>query len=288
VVVVDTLLGNLSPMLQMIVRENIDLRLDLGTLGACVKVDPSQLEQVVVNLVVNASDAMPAGGTLTVETRRIAGEDCPDGCAQLTVTDTGVGMDEATLARVFEPFYTTKGESGTGLGLATVYGIVKQSGGRVTCESRPGAGSSFRVELPLVLEFADHIIARAPASGGGGESVLVVEDHEAVRRMMAVILEREGYTVETAATGDEALALVRAGREFDLVVTDMVIPGMNGRQVADAIRLLSPKTEIVFVSGYVDDPTSSAAVVNFVPKPFLPAALAAKIRDVLDSRAQLH
>jgi PAS domain S-box-containing protein len=287
VVVVDTLLSNLSPMLHMIVRESIDVRLDLRTLGSCVKVDPSQLEQVVVNLVVNASDAMPAGGTLTVRTQRIAGENGSKGWARLTVTDTGVGMDEATLARVFEPFFTTKGESGTGLGLATVYGIVKQSGGRITCESRPGAGSSFHVELPLVPELADHIVARAPASCGGGESVLVVEDHEGVRRMMAVTLERDGYKVETAATGDEALALVRAGREFDIVVADMVMPGMNGRQMADAIRLLSPKTEIVFVSGYVDDPTSSAAVVNFVPKPFLPAALAAKIRDVLDSRAQL-
>ena len=288
VVVLDTLLRNLSAMLQMIVREKIDLRMDLHALGACVKVDPNQLEQVVVNLVVNASDAMPSGGTLTVRTHRATGEDGATGWARLTVEDTGVGMDDTTRARAFEPFFTTKGEAGTGLGLATVYGIVKQSGGRVTCESRPGAGSRFHVELPLVPGVADHIVMPPPSTTGGAESVLVVEDHEAVRRLMAVTLERDGYKVETAATGDEALALVRAGRPFDVVVADMVMPGMNGRQMADAIRQLSPKTEIVFVSGFMDDPTSSAAVVNFVAKPFLPATLAGKIRAVLDSRAHLQ
>jgi PAS domain S-box-containing protein len=288
VVVLDTLLRDLNPMLQMIVREKIDLRFDLHALGACVKVDPNQLEQVVVNLVVNASDAMPSGGTLTVQTRRVAGDYATSESARLTVEDTGVGMDEATRARVFEPFFTTKGESGTGLGLATVYGIVKQSGGRVSCESRPGAGSRFHVELPVVPDVADHIVTPPPSATGGGESVLVVEDHEAVRRLIAVTLERDGYRVETAATADEALALVRAGRPFDLIVADMVMPGMNGRQMADAIRQLSPRTEVVFVSGFMDDPTSNAAVVNFVSKPFLPATLAGKIRSVLDSRPHLH
>ena len=289
VVVIDTLLREMGPMLHMIVRENIDLRIDLRAPGSSVKVDPGQLEQVVVNLVVNASDAMPGGGMLTVRTTRIPDDDLQQlGSVRLTVADTGVGMDEATLARVFEPFFTTKGEAGTGLGLATVYGIVKQSGGRVTCESKPGAGSSFHVELPLVPEVAEAVVAPVPKSNRGGESVLVVEDHEAVRRMMSVTLERAGYKVETAATGDEALALVRGGRLFDIVVADMVMPGMNGRQVADAVRQLSPSTEIIFVSGYVDDPTTSSSFVNFVPKPVLPATLASKIREVLDSRAQLQ
>jgi two-component system cell cycle sensor histidine kinase/response regulator CckA len=290
VLLIDALLRELSPMLKMIVREDIDLRIDLGAFDSRVKVDPGQLEQVVVNLVVNASDAMPSGGTLIIRTTAIpATGDSDRGWVQLTVADTGVGMDEAILARVFEPFFTTKGEAGTGLGLATVYGIVKQSGGRVTCESKPGGGSSFYVDLPLVSEAAESMVARAPRQAGrGGESLLVVEDHEAVRRMIAVTLERAGYKVATAATGDEALALARAGHEFDVVITDMVMPGMTGRQVADAIRQMTPRTEIIFVSGYVDDPTPSLSFAHFVPKPFLPATLAAKIREVLDSRAHLH
>jgi PAS domain S-box-containing protein len=285
VIAVDALLRDLTDMLEMIVRENIHLTIALGGPGLCVRVDPGQLEQVILNLVVNACDAMPAGGTLVLRTSplRADGAD-PSPWVRLTVSDTGVGMDEATRAQIFEPFFTTKGESGTGLGLASAYGIVKQSGGRVTCESRPGEGSSFHVDLPSVADAVEPAAPAAPRTIGGGESILLVEDNQAVRRMMAVTLEREGYHVDTAANGDEALALVRSGRAFDILVTDLVMPGMSGRNVADAVAQLSPATQIMFVSGYVDDPASSASFVHFLQKPFTPTALASKVREVLDAR----
>ena len=154
----------------------------------------------------------------------------------------------------------------------------------MTCDSRPAEGASFHIDLPQVGEAIEPAAVPPPRTAGGGESVLVVEDNQAVRRMMAVTLEREGYQVETAANGDEALALVRGGRPYDMLITDLVMPGMSGRDVADAVSRLSPTTEIVFVSGYVDDPASSASFVNFLQKPFTPSALAAKVRDVLDAR----
>jgi len=285
VVAVDALLRDLTDMLEMIVRENIHLTIALGAPGLCVRVDPGQLEQVVLNLVVNACDAMAAGGTLVVRTGPLAVDGAEPGpWVRVTVSDTGVGMDEATRARVFEPFFTTKGEGGTGLGLASAYGVVKQSGGRVTCESRPGEGSSFYVDLPSVADAVEPPAPAAPRTIGGGESILLVEDNQAVRRMMAVTLEREGYHVDTAANGDEALALARSGRAFDILVTDLVMPGMSGRNVADAVAQLSPDTQIMFVSGYVDDPASSASFVHFLQKPFTPTALASKVREVLDAR----
>ena len=285
VVAVDALLRDLTDMLEMIVRENIHLTIALGAQGLCVRVDPGQLEQVVLNLVVNACDAMAAGGTLVVRTGPLAVDGAEPGpWVRVTVSDTGAGMDEATRARVFEPFFTTKGEGGTGLGLASAYGVVKQSGGRVTCESRLGEGSSFYVDLPSVADAVEPPAPAAPRTIGGGESILLVEDNQAVRRMMAVTLEREGYHVDTAANGDEALALARSGRAFDILVTDLVMPGMSGRNVADAVAQLSPDTQIMFVSGYVDDPASSASFVHFLQKPFTPTALASKVREVLDAR----
>src|SRR5688500_7258588 len=286
VIAVDALLRDLTDMLEMVVRENIHLTIALGAPGLCVRVDPGQLEQVILNLVVNACDAMPAGGTLVLRTSPLRADgDDPGPWVRLTVSDTGVGMDEATRAQVFEPFFTTKDEGGTGLGLASAYGIVKQSGGRVTCESRPGEGSSFHVDLPSVAATVEPPAPAAPRTIGGAESILLVEDNQQVRRMMAVTLEREGYHVDTAANGDEALALARSGRAFDILVTDLVMPGMSGRNVADAVAQLSPGTQILFVSGYVDDPASSASFVHFLQKPFTPTALASKVREVLDARA---
>ena len=285
VIAVDTLVRDLTNMLEMIVRENIQLKIQPGAPGLCVRVDPGQLEQVILNLVVNACDAMADGGMLVLRTSPLPGEAGePDPWVRVTVADTGVGMDEATRAQVFEPFFTTKGESGTGLGLASAYGIVKQSGGRVTCESRPGEGARFHVDLPTVADAIEPVTEATPRTIGGGEAILLVEDNQAVRRMMAATLEREGYHVDTAANGDEALALVRSGRVFDILVTDLVMPGMSGRNVADAVAQISPRTEIMFVSGYVDDPASSAAFVHFLQKPFTPTALASKVRDVLDAR----
>ena len=288
VVAVDALLRDLTNMLDMIIRDNIRMRMPLAAPALCVRVDRGQLEQVVLNLVVNACDAMPSGGELVVRTAPLPPLDGFNGpWVRITVADTGVGMDETTRAQVFDPFFTTKGEGGTGLGLASAYGIVKQSGGRLSCDSQPGQGSSFHIDLPLVSEAVEPpapLVPPAAGSHGPREAVLVVEDNQAVRRMMAVTLEREGYRVDTAANGDEALALVRSGRQFDILVTDLVMPGMTGRTVADAVSELSPSTEIMFVSGYVDEPAASASFVHFLQKPFTPTALAAKVRDVLDAR----
>jgi two-component system cell cycle sensor histidine kinase/response regulator CckA len=288
VVAIDALLRELTNMLDMIVRENIRLKMQLGSPALCVRVDRGQLEQVVLNLVVNACDAMPSGGELVVRTAPLPPPDGSSGpWVRITVADTGIGMDEATRAQVFDPFFTTKGDSGTGLGLASSYGIVKQSGGRLSCDSQPAAGSRFHIDLPLVTDAVAPPAppaARTTGSGEPREAVLVVEDNQAVRRMMAVTLQREGYRVDTAANGDEALALVRGGRQFDILITDLVMPGMSGRNVADAVSELSPATEIMFVSGYVDEHASSASFVHFLQKPFTPTALAAKVRDVLDAR----
>jgi PAS domain S-box-containing protein len=286
VVAIDDLTRDLTKMLDMIVRENVHLKLQLDAPERCVRVDPGQLEQVILNLVVNASDAMTTGGTLALRSAVLpAHPSGPGAWVRLTVSDTGLGMDEATRAKIFEPFFTTKGDGGTGLGLASAYGIVKQSGGQLTCESSPGQGSSFHIDLPLVHDAVAPPLSPLPRTTEGGEAVLLVEDNQAVRRMMATTLERQGYRVDTAANGDEALALVRGGRAFDIMVTDLVMPGMGGRNVADAVAKISPRTAIMFVSGYVDDPPSSASFVHFLQKPFTPMALASKVREVLDSRA---
>jgi PAS domain S-box-containing protein len=284
VVDVDAQLRDFQPTIERLTRQDVALTMALGAAGACIRVDPTQLEQVVMNLVMNACDAMPSGGQLTIRTQR-----APDGppdvgpAVRIAVTDTGTGMDESTQARVFEPFFTTKGDQGTGLGLSTVYGIAKQSGGAVTFATAPGKGSRFDVWLPLVADAPEPTEAPRIQRTGGRESVLVVEDQAALRRLMSVSLERAGYRVVSAANGEEALALVRSGRAFDVMVTDLVMPGMNGRQVADEVARLSPATRVVFVSGYFHDPTVTASFVHFLQKPFTPMALATKVREALDA-----
>ena len=281
---VDAQLKDIEPIVARLARADVTLRLDLGSSGACIRIDPTQLEQVIMNLAMNACDAMPNGGRLIVSTQRV--DEGAHGIApavRITVSDTGTGMDEATKSRLFEPFFTTKGEHGTGLGLPTVYGIVKQSGGTVTVESRPGRGARFDVWLPLVSERADGVEKPLVTQRGGRETVLVVEDQAALRRLMTVTLERAGYRVESAANGEEALDLVRAGRQFDVMVTDLVMPGMNGRQVADEVARLSPRTRVLFVSGYFHDPTVNGSFVHFLQKPFTPVALTAKVREALDA-----
>ncbi len=284
VVDVDAELRHLVPMIIPTVRQDIVLTLALESAGACMRVDPAQLEQVVMNLIMNACDAMPSGGRLLLRTDRTSDDGQGSGPAvRITVSDTGTGMDAVTRSRLFEPFFTTKGERGTGLGLSTVYGIVKQSGGSVTCESQPGAGSSFHLSFPLVAEAPAAVEPPLPRDVRGSERVLVVEDQAALRRLMVVSLERAGYQVDNAANGDEALALVRSGTHFDVLVTDLVMPGMNGRQVADAVSRLSPQTRLVFVSGYFHDPDVGESLVHFLPKPFTPAALTAMVRKALDA-----
>ena len=263
-----------------------------------VRADAGQVEQVVMNLVVNARDAMPAGGRLAVETENVtldAGYAAahPEARAgefvRLAVTDTGCGMDAATRARVFEPFFTTKGERGTGLGLATVFGIVKQSGGHVEVYSEVGIGTVFKVYLPRDREpaAAGRSGVRPPPAARGRETVLLAEDEDGVRGLARLVLERAGYTVLEAPDGGAALALGggHAG-PIHLLVTDVVMPGMGGRELAGRLTTLRPGIGVLFLSGYTDDTVVRHGVleedVAFLQKPFSPAALAQKVREVLD------
>jgi two-component system, cell cycle sensor histidine kinase and response regulator CckA len=263
----------------------VDIELATAAEAGCyVEVDRGQLEQVITNLVVNARDAMPSGGRLS-----IACHPATDGAqVELVVADTGVGMPAETLAHLFEPFYTTKSkDGGTGLGLATVYGIVAQSSGEITVDSEPGHGATFRVFLPAVpapvpSEPSSELPAWAiePAE----ETILLVEDEDTIRRLVAEVLSRSGYTVLDAPAGDAALELLNAhGDRIDLLLTDIVMPGMSGADLARAATLARPSLRVLFTSGYTSDPEEVLAGVSaaFIGKPFSPQALVAKVREIL-------
>ncbi|MBA4065410.1 MAG: hybrid sensor histidine kinase/response regulator [Isosphaera sp.] len=284
-------------MLRRLVGEDVSFATALDPDLPPVEADPGQIEQVVLNLVVNAREAMPTGGALTVSTRAVevgpghpaAGELAPDWYAELTVSDTGAGMTDEVRARVFEPFFTTKGGKGTGLGLATVFGVVKQSGGHVLVDSAVGAGTTFRVLLPAVAGGAAEGPAAEPAgaSRGGAETVLLVEDEGQVRRIARSALEAAGYAVVEASDGPGAVAVAAAHPgPIDLVVTDVVMPGMGGRAVAEAVRRGRPGVKVLYVSGYTDDAVLRHGVGGgadaFLQKPFTPRSLAEKVRAVLD------
>jgi two-component system, cell cycle sensor histidine kinase and response regulator CckA len=295
------ILRGLAPMLRRLIGEDIELDIVSSEDEALVKVDPGQLEQVIVNLAVNARDAMPRGGRLVIETGGIDLE--AEAAARLgalsagphvtiAVTDSGVGMDEDTRAHIFEPFFTTKEVGkGTGLGLATVYGVVKQSGGYIWVESETNRGTIVRIAFPVVAgavqvrELAPPRVEPAPA----GETVLLVEDEEAVRRVAAKTLVASGYRVLSAKDGPEALT-VAAGEPgtINLLLTDIVMPGMTGRELAERLAAVRPATRVLFMSGYTEDvvvrATAAAAGSAFLQKPFDPEALARKVREVLDGR----
>jgi CheY-like chemotaxis protein len=264
-----------------------------------VKADPTQLEQVIVNLAVNARDAMPQGGRLLLQTRNAQLDTGytsehsmvqPGDYVQLAVSDTGLGMDEQTKARLFEPFFTTKElGKGTGLGLSTVYGIVKQSGGYIWVYSELGCGTTFKVYLPQV-EAAATVDLPAPAPQAaprGSETVLVVEDEPALRAVARRVLQRQGYAVLEAADGDAALALVATHQgPLDLLVTDVVMPGLSGRDLADRLTAARPDLRVLFVSGYSGEALAHHGILDpdlaYLEKPFNPDALAMKVREVLD------
>jgi CheY-like chemotaxis protein len=298
--------ATLEPILRRALGEvsHVELRL-AGDLGP-VKADPGQLDQVLLNLALNARDAMPDGGTLTVETANVTVDErhitaktmepvVPGAYAVLRVTDTGTGMDRETLAHIFEPFFTTKsvGE-GTGLGLATVYGIVKQSGGFVAVKSKPGQGSSFHIYLPLAGDRAR--TAPTPVStmaGGGTESILVAEDEPAVRAIIARALREYGYAVIEARDGYHALELAEAAATPpDLVIADVVMPGMGGKQLAAALQTRWPGILVLFTSGYTGFDAAQRGLLDegkeFMQKPLEPESVATRVRQILDAHQARH
>ena len=289
----------LSKMLQRLIGEDVDLLMRLDADLGRVKADPSQLEQVLMNLTVNARDAMPKGGKLTIESSNVtlgpefAGRhlSVPAGdYVMLAVSDTGCGMDQATQARIFEPFFTTKEiGKGTGLGLATVYGIVKQSGGSVWVYSEVGQGTTFKIYLPCVDAPAQNLKTNnnnGELTAGEG-TVLLVEDEAMVRQMAVEILKECGYTVLEARDGDEALLLARqhAG-EIHLMLTDVVMPRMSGRELAEQLAVFRPNVRVLYMSGYTDDAIVHHGVLDegtaFIGKPFTMEALAQKVSETLD------
>jgi two-component system cell cycle sensor histidine kinase/response regulator CckA len=299
----NAVVADIDKLLRRLLGEDVALRTVLAPDLASVKADPSQLEQVLLNLAVNARDAMPNGGKLTIETQNVELDQeyvrghlsaQPGSYVMLAVSDTGVGMDAATQARIFEPFFTTKERGkGTGLGLATVYGIVKQSGGWIWVYSEPGQGTTFKVYLPRVTEAAAPAAPspEPPVSVRGSETILVVEDDEMIRNLVHKVLKANGYTVLVAGTGSDAerVAAAHAGT-IHLLMTDVVLPGLNGREVAQRLGARRPGIRVLYLSGYTDDAIVHHGVlqagVAFLQKPFPPAILGRKVREVLDSPAQ--
>ncbi|MDQ6785957.1 MAG: PAS domain S-box protein [Acidobacteriota bacterium] len=287
-------------LLKRLIGEDIQLVTVLNREVGRVKADPGQLSQVIMNLVVNARDAMPAGGQLTIETADFYFDEeyasqnpnvAPGAYVMLAVSDNGSGMDAETQQHIFEPFFTTKEiGKGTGLGLATVYGVVKQSGGNIAVYSEPGVGTTFKVFLPKVKDAAEETDKHAPAveSARGTERILVVEDDDIVRALTQEILEMYGYRVFTARNGVEALDICKQQEcNFDLLVTDVVMPQMGGRRLAESLTEKLPKLRILFTSGYADDAIIRHGVIetstNFIQKPFTTNALAQKVREILDA-----
>jgi len=293
------LVADMSKMLQRLIGENIEMKTSLGP-EAPLNADPGQMEQVLMNLVVNARDAMPKGGRITIETSRVEIDDDyaraylnvePGSYVMLAVSDTGIGMDAATRKHVFEPFFTTKEQGkGTGLGLSTVYGIVTQSGGTIWLYSEVGHGTTFKVYLPAAVSKQEEssVATDAPDIPRGTETILVVEDELQIRRLVCESLTLCGYTVLSSANGTEALQLVeRKQQQIDLILTDVVMPRMSGRELIEHISQIQPGVRVLFMSGYTNDAIVHHGVLDgstwFIQKPFAFDALAMKVREVLDS-----
>jgi two-component system cell cycle sensor histidine kinase/response regulator CckA len=296
----NAVVSDIEPMIRRLIGEDVELRTSLEPDLGWVQADAGQLDQVILNLVVNARDALSSGGTIELATANVRLDEAyaaehpgarPGSYVMISVSDTGVGIDAATLARIFEPYFTTKDRGrGTGLGLATVLGIVEQSGGHIDVASTVGEGTTFRVYLPRQ---ADPAATAAPDAGSdrqperGHETVLLAEDEEAVRRLATMALERSGYRVIPAADGTAALEAAAAHEgPIDLLLTDVIMPGLNGRELADQFKTIHPETRVLYMSGYAGEALSAQGVLDpsvaFLAKPFVPAELARKVRDVLD------
>ncbi|HEV8677173.1 MAG TPA: ATP-binding protein [Methylomirabilota bacterium] len=293
----NTIVSGAGKMLRRLIGEDIRIVTVLDPRLARVKADLPQLEQVILNLAVNARDAMPNGGRLTLETANVELDESaardrgltPGPHVMLAVTDTGIGMDAETRARIFEPFFTTKeAGKGTGLGLSTVYGIVRQSGGSITVDSQPARGATFRVYLPRVAEAGPvGDLATGSRRRRGSETVLLVEDEEEVRELAREILESEGYSVVLAADGPEALGVVQRHRgRIHLLLTDVVMPEMSGSELARHLQQRDPDLKVLYTSGYTDDTLVrhgvSEARAALLHKPFTAESLGWKVREVLD------
>jgi PAS domain S-box-containing protein len=292
-------------MLRRVLPADIKVTLALDTSLGWVNADPGQLEQVLMNLIVNARDAMPDGGELVIETRDVHldgtdGSECAGATAgdyvTLAVSDTGSGIAEAIQSRIFEPFFTTKEYGkGTGLGLSTAHGIITQSGGYIAVSSEPGLGATFRVYLPRVQSEPEVNVVEAPRNtvARGAETILLVEDDDAVRTTATRILERAGYSIHSAADGSEALAIHdRIGHRIDLLLTDMIMPGMSGGELATRIREREPNVAVLVMSGYTEQTPLRQSLVDsgsvFIQKPFTPEGLTAKVREALNATAIAH
>jgi signal transduction histidine kinase/FixJ family two-component response regulator len=305
-IAISSVVAGIRDMLQRMIGEDIVLLTNSAVDIKSTKVDPAQLEQVILNMVINARDAMPSGGRLIIECANVfldsrkahaEGQELPPGeYVELRVSDTGHGMDAETKAHIFEPFFTTKERGkGTGLGLATAYGIVHQHGGSISVDTEPGKGASFRILLPVVegedktaeSSFASESIEEQPRTA---ETLLLVEDEDLVRRSLVEILRMTGYHVLEAAGGSQALEISDGyDGDIQLMITDLIMPGMNGRQVADRMAERRPQTAVLFMSGYSDDPRTRKMLgegVDFFRKPFSPRALTDKIRELLDRSKQ--
>jgi len=296
VIDLNSVVDNLKKILQRVIGEDVELTTVLAAELAAVKADVSQIEQILMNLAVNARDAMPTGGKLTIETTNVdydpERQQRSDGSTEfvmLAVTDTGTGMDEATKARIFEPFFTTKQPGkGTGLGLATVYAIVTQAGGFIWVYSELGHGTSFKIYLPQVDAVATTAAVARVDLRRGTETVLLVEDAAAVRAVTRQVLQRQGYNVLEASDGEDALHLAaRYQGTIDLVLTDVVMPRAGGRELAERLLTVRPDTRVLYMSGYTDDSVVRHGIleggVAYLQKPFSPEGLARKVREVLDA-----
>jgi len=302
---VNTTIRDSEQMLQRLIGEDITLTTRLDPFLGQVLADPEQVHQVIMNLIINARDAMPEGGLLDIATLNVEVTDDdarsrpdakPGRYVMMAVTDGGTGMDENTRQQIFEPFFTTKErDKGTGLGLSTVYGIVRQSGGWIDVSSEVGVETSFklyfpRIDGPLVVEQKEAIRSTGPH---GGETILVVEDQDAVRRITKKILRVYGYDILEAANGDEAVEVSQKHPgEIHLLLTDVILPGMNGKELSERLRTLRPKLKVLFTSGYTSEIIAARGVLDYgvayIPKPFIPDRLAAKVREVLTEPPESH
>jgi CheY-like chemotaxis protein len=289
-------------MLPRLIGDHIHTDARLGNGLGFVKADASQIEQVIVNLVLNARDAMPAGGHVTIETSNVELTEelleaetltVPKGqYVKLAIADTGVGMDEATRAHAFEPFFTTKAKGkGTGLGLATVYGIIDQSGGAIAMDTAPNRGTRIRIYLPVTTASPEQERPQiTPLATEGTETLLLVEDNDAIREISARALRRRGYTVHEARNAEEAIEwTASASRKADMLITDVVMPGLSGPNLAARLLQQSPRLRVLYMSGYTDDATEVHGTfwggVPLLQKPFTPAQLAERVRMALDAHA---